>query len=268
MHPSIGKTQTITDQLDPARTAAMQATLGLDGAPPASGDALPPFWHHIYFWDPQPPERLGPDSHPKTGTGLIPNLGLPQRMWAGGALNFHAPLLIGTVAEKVTRVEDVQIKQGRTGRLGFVSLIHELRQNGALCVAERQDIVYREPPDARSSIEPPTARTDETTSNTVRFDTTLLFRYSALTFNGHRIHYDLDYCLNVEGYTGLVVHGPLLAQRLIALAAQHMGPLTRFEFRATSALMHHEAADICFSDSGDLWVRAPDGRLCMEASAG
>jgi len=267
MHAAIGKTQTITDRLDPARAVAMHATLGLPGPAPGSDDPLPLFWHHIYFWDPQPPANLGRDTHPKTGIGLIPELGLPQRMWAGGALDFHAPLRIGASAEKTTTVESVTEKTGRSGRLGFVTLRHDIRQNGVLCVIERQDIVYRDPPNLHAATAPHMARTDEAEARSASFDTTLLFRYSALTFNGHRIHYDLDYCQRVEGYRGLVVHGPLLAQLLIGLADEKIGGLSTFQFRATSALMHDEVAEICAGQDGALWVRGPDGRQCMIASA-
>ncbi|KMW59769.1 hypothetical protein AIOL_004752 [Candidatus Rhodobacter oscarellae] len=259
--------QTIADVMDPARAAALHATLGLSGPAPGAGDPLPPFWHHIYFWDPQPPDRLGRDSHPRTGHGLIPDLGLPQRMWAGGALEFHGPVTLGLPAERVSTVEDVSEKTGRSGRLGFVRLRHDIVQNGVTRVSERQDIVYRDPPDQRRAVPVALARTDERLSEPASFDTTMLFRYSALTFNGHRIHYDLDYCQRVEGYAGLVVHGPLLAQRLIGLADRALGGLSRFEFRATSALMHFEAAEICMGEDGAMWVRGPDGRVCMEATA-
>ncbi len=267
MHDATGQTQTLTCRLDPARAAALHATLGRDGPPPGDGEAMPPFWHQIFFWDPQPPENLGPDSHPRTGTGLIPDLGLPQRMWAGGRLQFHAPLRLGQPAQKTTTVESVAQKTGRTGPLGFVTLRHDIHQNGALTVTEHQDIVYRQPPTNRTDIAPPMARTDETATETKTFDSTLLFRYSALTFNGHRIHYDFDYCRDVEGYSGLVVHGPLLAQYLMHLAEAQTGPLTSFTFRATSALMHHEAATLCWSPDNTLWVRGPDGRQCMQAAA-
>ncbi len=267
MHEAVGQTQVFHDRMDPARAAALHAALGRSGAPPGPGDALPPFWHHIHFWDPQPPDQLGRDSHPRTGTGLIPDLGLPRRMWAGGALEFHAPLLIGEAADKITTLEDVAEKTGRSGRLGFVTLRHDIRQGGALKLTERQDIVYREPLGDRPAVAPPMARRDEASCRSQSFGTTLLFRYSALTFNGHRIHYDLDYCQRVERYTGLVVHGPLLAQLLIAMADERLGGLSRFQFRATSALMHHETADICMGDDGALWVRGPDGRQCMTAVA-
>ncbi len=259
--------QTITDPLDPARAAALHASLDLPGPPPAPGDPLPAFWHQIYFWDPQPPGQLGRDGHPKTGTGLIPDLGLPQRMWAGGRLEFHAPLRLGQPATRVSQVEDVTEKIGRSGRLGFVTLRHEISQSDTLCVTEFQDLVYRQPPSQRQSIVLPRARDDAAVMEDVRFSPTLLFRYSALTFNGHRIHYDADYARDVEGYAGLVVHGPLLAQLLMGLATRQIGALKRFSSRATSALTVGEEAQICWADDGTLWVRAQDGRQCMQASA-
>ena len=132
---------------------------------------------------------------------------------------------------------------------------------------EDHDLVYRNDPDPDAPKPvPPMAPTGETTREEVSFDSTLLFRYSALTFNGHRIHYDIDYAREVEGYSGLVVHGPLLAQHLMLLARREMGPLASFSFRATSALMHHERAEICWN-GGEGWVRGPDGRQCMQAGA-
>ena len=225
-----------------------------------------PFFHQLFFWDAQPPDKLGRDGHPKTG-GLIPDLGLPRRMWAGGRLAFHTPLRVGFAAEKTTRVDSKTRKSGRTGPLGFVTLRHEIRQAGQLCVTEWQDLVYREDPDPSAPTPaPPLARRDEALCETVDFNSTLLFRYSALTFNGHRIHYDVDYARDVEGYSGLVVHGPLLAQLLILLSERALGPLTEFSFRATAPLMHFETAELCLKDK-ELWVRAPDGRQCMRAQA-
>ncbi|WP_172300229.1 MaoC family dehydratase N-terminal domain-containing protein [Pseudoruegeria sp. HB172150] len=267
MHESVGRSQTLTCALDPARAAALHATLDRPGPPPGAGDPLPPFWHQIYFWEARRPADLGPDGHPATGTGLIPDLGLPQRMWAGGRLAFHAAPRLGAPAEKTTTIENVTEKSGRTGRLGFVTLRHEITQDGRLCVTEHQDLVYREPPEDRTPVAPPQAPTDELHSQTITFTTTLLFRYSALTFNGHRIHYDLDYATGTEGYAGLVTHGPLLAQLLIHFAEKHLGPLAGFTFRGTAPLMHFESATLCLGRENRLWVRAADGRQCMEATA-
>ena len=266
MIASSDTTEKLTDVLDPARAAALQVALGQAGDI-AAGTPLPPFFHQIYFWAPQPPGGLGRDGHPKTGQGLIPDLGLPRRMWAGGRLTFHKPLIAGRAAEKVSRVEAVDRKTGRSGPLGFVTLRHEILQDGTPCLSEWQDLVYREDPDPNAPRpDAPEARTDETDAREARFDSTLLFRYSALTLNGHRIHYDLDYARDVEGYDGLVVHGPLLAQLMILMATELMGPLATFAFRAASPLMHSESATIC-RNGQDLWVRGPNGRLCMSATA-
>lgn len=255
-----------TDVMDPARAKALQATLALpvtiqDGRP------LPPFFHQVYFWTPEPPARLGRDGHPKTGLGIIPDLGLPRRMWAGGRLAFHGPLHAGRLAEKVTTLENVSRKEGRTGPLGFVTLRHDIWQDGLIRVTEWQDLVYREDPaPGTATPAPPMAPTDETASQEASFDTTMLFRYSALTFNGHRIHYDEAYSKSVEGYAGLVTHGPLLAQLLMLYAEKQLVTLKEFSFRATAPLMHFEAATLCWKD-GQMWVRGPDGRQNMMATA-
>jgi len=251
--------------MDPARAAAFQVAMGL--APTlGAGDDLPPFFHQLYFWTPQPPNTLGRDGHPKVG-GLIPDLGLPRRMWAGGRLAFDRPVRLGHPAMRTSVCENSVVKQGRTGPLGLVTLRHEIYQDDVLCLTEWQDLVYREDPEADAPRPvPPLAATTEEDAKEVRFDSTLLFRYSALTFNGHRIHYDLDYARDVEGYDGLVVHGPLLAQHLMLMAEAALGPLRQFSFRATSPLIHTETATLC-RQGRSLWVRGPDGRQCMQASA-
>jgi len=267
MKPAKHHSDCQSDILDPARAAAFQIALGqtpdiIDGTP------LPPFFHQLYFWSPQPPDRLGRDGHPAVGAGrLIPDVGLPRRMWAGGRLEFLAPLIAGQPAERVSVVEQVTHKHGRTGPLVFVTLRHEFRQGDTLALREWQDLVYREEPDPQAPRPvSPTARTDESEAREVTFNSTLLFRYSALTFNGHRIHYDQDYARDVEGYAGLVVHGPLLAQHLMLMATDLLGPLADFTFRAASPLMHTETAHLCRAGA-DLWVRGPDGRLVMAATA-
>lgn len=250
-----------TDAMDPARAIALAASLGVDWS---EGAALPPFFHQAYFWQALPEAELGRDGHPARG-GLIPDMGLPRRMWAGGRLAFHAPLRAGIPARKVTTVEGIARKEGRSGPLAFVTLRHEIAQRGVPCVSEWQDIVYRaDPAPGAAAPDPPRAPARAEVEERRRFSPTLLFRYSALTFNGHRIHYDLDYCREVEGYPGLVVHGPLLAQYLMLAAPV---PLRVFRFRATAPLFHFEEGRICRQGSR-LWLAGPDGRLCMEAEAG
>jgi 3-methylfumaryl-CoA hydratase len=258
------RVQTRIDPLDPDRARALQATLG-DAPSIRMGDPIPPFAHHIYFWDPQPPQDLGRDGHPATGQ-FIPDTGLPRRMWAAGKLVFHTPLLAGIRAEKTTTVEGVTRKDGRSGPLAFVRVRHDIRQRQSLSLTEWQELVYREDRPKADAPPPPRAATDEDMAVPVSFDSTMLFRYSALTFNGHRIHYDETYARQVEGYDGLVVHGPLLAHLLMGLAQHKLGALTTFSYRATAPLMHHEPAFLCWKD-GRAWVRGPDGRQCMAAEA-
>ena len=248
-----GTTQEIRCDIDPARAAALHAALGLEGPPPGAGDPLPPFFHLIYFWDPRPPAALGRDGHPARG-GIVPDMGLPRRMWAGGEVRIHAHLVAGRPAIRRTRLVSAKRKEGRTGPLGFVTLMHEIHQDGAV-LTERQDLVYR-PDDA-----PPAAPVPAPEGGrALAFDPVLLFRYSALTLNGHRIHYDAPYATGVEGYSGLVVHGPLLAT-LMALEAG--GGIA---FRGRSPLICGEAARLG-RDGDRLWVAGGDGRLCMEATA-
>ncbi len=254
-----------SDVLDPARACALKVALG-QAADLSSGDQAPPFFHQLYFWDPVAPNGLGRDGHPKVG-GLIPDMGLPRRMWAGGRLQFHSALRLGRRAERVSVCEQATAKTGRTGPLAFVTLRHEIWQDGVLCISEWQDLVYREDPKPNAPRPtPPRAPQEADAQYSREFDATVLFRYSALTFNGHRIHYDQPYARDVEGYDGLVVHGPLLAHCLMEMAEAELGPLAHFSFRATAPLMHHEKAVFCRAGRS-FWVAGPDGRMCMTAQA-
>lgn len=253
-----------TDHIDPARIAALNVVLGMPG------DTPHPFCHQVFFWDPQPAAELGRDGHPRTG-GFIPDFGLPRRMWAGGQLRFNGSLKPGRSATKRTRLVDAERKEGQSGPLAVVTLSHEVLQDGKLCVEDRQDLIYRAEavPGAPASAPLPAPR-GETVNKRRGFTTTELFRYSALTFNGHRIHYDRDYAREIEGYPGLVVHGPLLAQHLILIAESELGQLATFKFRARAPLFDFEEAVFCakLGELGlEMWVKAGDGRLIMEASA-
>lgn len=256
---------TRTDRVDPARAEALAAALGWPGRGFDQGDPLPPFFHQVYFWDVAPEDELGPDGHRALG-GLIPDLGLDRRMWAGGRLAFHGPLRAGIAAEKTTSLRGVTRKEGRSGHLGFVTLRHEIRQRGALVVTEDQDIVYRSAPTPfREDPPPPKIEEEPDGTRPVVFSPVALFRYSALTMNAHRIHYDVDFCQGF-GYPGPVVHGPLLAQHLLGFALDRLGSLQGFTFRATAPLLAGEPAELCAA--GDhYWVRGPDRRLCMTAKA-
>lgn len=251
--------------MDPARGRALQIALGLTPSIEA-GSALPPFFHHLYFWDPQPPDALGRDGHPALGS-FVPDMGpdipQPKRMWAAGRVLFHAGLRAGIQAEKSSFVEGVTRKTGRSGPLAFVRLRHDIRQRGTVVLSEWQDLVYRADGDVAGA--PLVARTDETFAEPVSFDSTLLFRYSALSMNGHRIHYDRPYAKQVEGYGDLIVHGPLLAQHLMLLGERMLGkPLSEVSYRATSPLMLPHAATLCWAHDA-AWVRGPQGEQCMVA---
>ena len=251
------------DQIDPARIVALNAVLGV-------GDTRAhPFAHQVFFWDAQRADQLGRDGHPRVG-GLIPDLGLPRRMWAGGRLEFCAGLKPGVAATKLSVLERAERKTGRSGALGVVTLRHEIRQEGTLVVTDWQDLIYREEASGQTVSGSQAAPGDETLCGARTFTTTELFRYSALTFNGHRIHYDRDYAQEVEGYPGLVVHGPLLAQYLMLMAERELGGLAAFSFRAQAPVFDFEQVSFCAKPSAkglEMWVRGPDGRLCMSASA-
>ena len=257
----MGQPETQSDRIDPARAEALLATLGLPQGVRV-GDALPPLAHLAFFWTPVPTEALGPDGHARLG-GLIPDLGLPIRMWAGGRFAFHTPFLAGVTAEKVTVLKGVSRKEGKSGALAFVTLRHDIRQRNALVLTEEQDIVYR----AAGALagEPPVETGEADERRALKLDEVALFRYSAVTFNGHRIHYDPGYCA-AESYPGLVVHGPLLATRLAGFAAETLGGLRRFSFRATAPLFLGDVAWLCRAGSR-YWVEGSGRRLCMVAEA-
>ncbi len=226
------------------------------------GDVLPPLAHFAFFWEPVDEVRIGRDGHAGPG-GLIPDMGLPVRMWAGGRLAFHAPFRAGLAARKVTTLHAVRERQGQSGRLGLVTLRHEVRQRRATVITEMQDIVYREP--GPLPVKPPAEAGRARERRPLKLREVTLFRYSAVTFNGHRIHYDESYCRE-EGYPGLVVHGPLLATRLACLAAERLGTLRAFSYRATAPLFLGDAAWLCRADDR-WWAEGPGGRRCMAATA-
>lgn len=237
-------------------------------------DIVPPGGHWMYFLPTDKQSRIGPDGHGIKGD-FLPPVELPRRMWAGGRLEFHAPLRAGDAAEKISTIKSVAQKQGRTGALVFVTVEHQVKSAAGLCVTEEHDIVYREAAGQTSGGKKDLqlAPTDGTWEETVDPDPVLLFRYSALTFNGHRIHYDLDYCLKEEGYPGLVVHGPLLGTLLMRLAVNKMDgrPLRKFSFRNFNPIF--DTAPFTLSgkpenaDECSVWVRGPAGELAVKATA-
>jgi 3-methylfumaryl-CoA hydratase len=253
----------------------MAATLNRNPALLRTGEPLPPLWHWLYFHEAVQTADLGEEGHAKLG-GFLPPIPLPRRMWAGGRLVFERPLPIGALASKQSVVEAVGAKQGRSGQLVFVTVKHVVRVDSETCLTEWQDLVYRaavqpaaaQPGEAASSPKP--APDNAQWSETVIPDPITLFRYSALTFNSHRIHYDVDYCRQVEGYPGLIVHGPLTATLLVDLLTRHTPgkTLREFQFRAVSPLFVGQP--IYFSgqrsnDAVEVWAANAASSLAMSA---
>jgi 3-methylfumaryl-CoA hydratase len=268
----IGRSETIDDLISPAPFAALSAMLDRDPSRPAAGAELPPLWHWLYFLPLYRQSEIGPDGHPKRG-GFLPPIELPRRMWAGGRLQFHESLRVGDAVKRTSTIESVVEKSGRSGALVFVTVRHELSADGALAITEHQDLVYRDAPKPGEAAPAPKAAPSEASwEKRWTPEEVLLFRYSALTFNGHRIHYDRRYAAEVEGYPGLVVHGPLIATLLTDLLRERMpqASLARFEFRAVRPLIDPHPFSVCGRADGQsvqLWARGHEGSIAMEATA-
>jgi len=267
----IGRSEQVADQATQAQAQALAATLDREGPGLEPGDPLPPLWHWIYFTPKAPAHEIGPDGHPKRG-GFLPPVALPRRMWAGGRFEFRQPIRIGDALTRTSTIADVRRREGRSGTLVFVTVRHEIGRDGLVLLTEEHDIVYRDlPRPGVPTPEPERAPTDESTARRVVPDPVLLFRYSALTFNGHRIHYDRSYVTEIEGYPGLIVHGPLIATLLIGEAERQRPGLRvgRFEFKAVHPLFDVDPFEVCCrfgSGNGiDLWARDKEGRLAMRA---
>lgn len=267
----VGRTETRAERVEPAQTLKMAATL--DRPVPAEGDPLPPGWHWMLFNAAEPRGALGPDGHPKRG-GFLPPVELPRRMWAGGRLSFLASLRVGAHAVRRSEIVKVESKSGKTGALVFVTVRHAIDADGGRVLEEEHDIVYRDAPEPGAPAPKPVAPPEGAAlSRVVVPDPTLLFRYSALTFNGHRIHYDQPYATKVEGYPGLVFHGPLTATLLMALCEElGAAPLARFAFRGVAPLFDTAPFTIRAKrgDDGSIsaWAETPEGALAMTAEAG
>jgi 3-methylfumaryl-CoA hydratase len=243
--------------LDPWRAQALHATLDAFDAPPDAGDELPPCWHWVYFLDAVPSRLLGSDGHPQRGD-FLPPVPLPRRMWAGSRIEFLAPLRLGEVARRESRVAAVQEKSGRSGRLCFVTVAHHTYCGGKLSIREEQDIVYRDAAGASSTVMPEPAPRDAQWRRDCALDPPRLFRYSALTFNSHRIHYDRDYATQQEGYPGLVVHGPLLATLMLEVVREQRQRVRRFEYRALAPTFVDEGSVSAAAKAADrrvaVWI--------------
>jgi 3-methylfumaryl-CoA hydratase len=298
----IGRSETVQDQIGATPVKALNATLDHPAMPVTSGTALPPLWHWLYFLPLHQQSEIGPDGHARRG-GFLPPVPLPRRMWAGSQFEFRSPVRVGDAVERTSTIADVTVKEGRTGKLVFVKVRHEVRCNGAAepAIVEFHDIVYREAkrPD---DVEPPPQRAEagavsgsgspgpETRplggqrpegawghqfwQRVIVPDDVLLFRYSALTFNGHRIHYDRKYVTEVEGYPGLIVHGPLIATLLMDLVRRNApdADVAAFRFKAVRPTFDLNPFRVNGQLQKDgktikLWAEDHEGWLTMDAVA-
>ena len=269
----LGRTEQRSDVVCGAPLDALAATLDRDDGPALPGSDVPPLAHWLFFAPLARQSQLGPDGHAQRG-GFLPLIPLPRRMWAGGRLSFHHALQVGDAITRKSRIASVDAKSGRSGALAFVTVRHEVANARGLAIVEEHDIVYRDAPQAGAAPAAPTpAPTDETFARRIAPDPVLLFRYSALTFNGHRIHYDRSYVTEVEGYPGLIVHGPLIATLLMDLLRRERphAVVQRFAFTAKSPLFDLHPFDVCGRFDGEravsLWARNHQGALAMQASA-
>ena len=270
----VGRSEVSTDQVGTFAAAGLAATLNAGHRQLRAGAPLPPTWHWLYFLQAHPQSELDADGHPRRG-GFLPPVSLPRRMWAGSRLEFHHPLRLGDHIERTSQIADVTHKQGQSGSLVFLKVRHSISNAAGLAISEEQDIVYRDSPVPGTPL--PAARPapeHATWEERVHPTETLLFRYSALTFNSHRIHYDRPYATRVEGYAGLVVQGPLVATMLLELVARRRpdAQVLAFSFRAIRPLLDSADFALCGTPSADgksvrLWTRDADGWMTMEAEA-
>jgi 3-methylfumaryl-CoA hydratase len=271
----IGRTETVSDSITATPYAALSATLDRPAERPPAGTPLPALWHWLYFLPLPRQSEIGPDGHAKRG-GFLPPVPLPRRMWAGSQFRFDAPLLVGDAVTRTSTIQDVTEKSGRSGSLVFVKVRHEISRDGGAdaAITEFHDIVYREAPKADDA--PPTPQAAPAGGVWERKwvpDDVLLFRYSALTFNGHRIHYDRRYVTETEGYPGLVVHGPLLATLLLELLRRERpdAEIVAYRFKALRPSFDINPFFVCGAPQDDgktihLWAKDHEGWLTMDAT--
>jgi 3-methylfumaryl-CoA hydratase len=269
----VGRSQRMESTVTPAPIRALAATLDLSLAEALTSQPLRPCWHWLYFLPAEPQSAMGDDGHPRRG-GFLPPVPLPRRMWAGSHIEFLRPITTGQAIARTSRIDRVSLKEGRTGPLVFVKLIHEIEADGKTCVREAQDIVYREMPapggaTSERTLAPPVSEW----AREIHPSEVLLFRYSALTFNAHRIHYDRRYAIQVEGYPGLVVHGPLLATLLLDLLHRELpgAQVKAFAFKAIKPVFDLSPFQVCGRvEAGDrvrLWAVTASGEVTMDAWA-
>lgn len=265
----IGRMEVSTARLDGWPLAGLRAALNQDGAV-QDGSIIPPTGQWLYFQPLAPQVQLGNDGHPERG-GFLPPIELPRRMWAASEITYHRAICVGDAIEKRSRIANVSSKRGRTGTLAFVTVEHSYVRDGALMLSETQTLVYRDAPAPGDPVAAPQPAPDGTLwSHPVTPDSRLLFRYSAVTFNAHRIHYDEPYAREVEGYPGLVVHGQLTATLLVEAFRKERPDFSigQFGFRAMRPAF--AGATLHLEGRGDrtgyeLWARDAEGAVVVEA---
>ena len=269
----VGRTQEASDVITAQLVKGLRATLFLDIGNPAAGDAAPLTTHWCLAQPVAPMSESGADGHPARG-GFLPPVPLPRRMWAGGQIEFIDPLRVGDAVTRSSRISDVNLKTGSTGTLCFVSVEHTITTPRGVAIRERHDIVYRDMPapgDQKPAAAPAPAPAGKI-RETHMADPVLLFRYSALTFNGHRIHYDRDYVTKVEGYPGLIVHGPLQASLLIEFAARQRGGKApaKFVYRGVNPLFDGAEFSVNGNETDgalEVWTANAAGAPTMKGTA-
>lgn len=269
----IGQKESDVDYVTVPAVHRLGATLDRDDPMPGMGDPLPVGWHQILFPRVVRHSQIGADGHPQRGD-FLPPVPLPRRMFAGKRTTFHANLQVGDAVRRDSVIQDVAVKQGRSGTMVFVTVKTDLTSSRGLAITEEQDIVYREPPAPGAPPQPPQPAPGKAVwTRTVTPDPVMLFRYSALTFNGHRIHYDKPYVTQVEGYPDLVMNGGLTTLLVFELARAHARtPMHRITSRNVRALFVNQPITLGGEPSADgktakLWALNPDGALALTADA-
>ena len=268
----IGRRESMSDIATAWPVAALNATFDRREGEPAPGDAIPEGWHWLYFLETTPASELGHDGHARRG-GFLPPVPLPRRMWAGGRIDFNRALRVGDALRRDSEVISIDSKRGKSGSLVFVTVRHTVYAAGELAVVEEHDIVYREA--AKPGEPPPQAKPAPQSAqwrHEVNPGEVMLFRFSALIFNAHRIHYDLDYVRAREGYPGLIVHGPLQTLLMLDLCRRNGVRVTRLDYRALHPVFHTERMTIGGNPSADgskveLWTANAAGNLAMTGTA-
>ncbi len=265
---NLHKQRVIKDNVDIARSRVAKDFFQINKLQLKLGEPLPKYWHWFFCWETANDKLLGLDGHIKPGNSIIPDTGFPRRMWGGSEINFFEPLLIGMEIKRIITLERIEYKKGKSGNFCIIEIKNEFKNNNKILLIERQSLVYLPSRTGFDQISPkPHYKISDDRVNK-QYNENQLFKYSALTMNSHRIHYDLNYCKTVEYYPSLVVHGPLLAQNLISAADQRFdGRLKFFKYRALNPIFVSDAFTINASDTGEFWIADKCGGLSMSAVA-